>query len=107
MILIGNLLIGLAAVLDMILGFYMILFFLLFILSWVNPDPNNMFVKIVYDLTNPILNRVRRYIKPIGMLDMAFLATLCSIIFLQSFLVQSMKDYGSRIRAQEIISISQ
>lgn len=105
MILIGNLLIGVGQVLDMILGFYMILFFLLFIISWVNPDPNNMFVKIIYDLTNPILSRLRRYIKPIGMLDMAFIAALCTIIFLQSFLVRSMIDYGNKIRLQEMSSV--
>ncbi|MDD4956665.1 MAG: YggT family protein [Candidatus Omnitrophica bacterium] len=51
-----------------------ILFFLLvvrIILSWVNPDPYNEFVKIVYRITDPILGPFRRLPLQMGGIDLS------------------------------------
>ena len=36
------------------------------IISWVNPDPYNFLVRAIYDITEPVLYRVRRLL-PVAM----------------------------------------
>jgi YggT family protein len=45
------------------------------ILSWVNPDPNNIIVKTIYGLTEPILSPLRRF-TVIGPLDLSAFAAI-------------------------------
>lgn len=45
------------------------------ILSWVNPDPNNIIVKTIYGLTEPILSPLRRF-TIIGPLDLSAFAAI-------------------------------
>jgi len=37
--------------------------------SWINPDPRNAIVRLVYQVTEPILAPLRRYIPSFGGLD--------------------------------------
>ena len=37
--------------------------------SWINPDPFNALVRIVYQITDPVLAPLRRVIPPVGGLD--------------------------------------
>ena len=39
------------------------------ILSWINVSPYNPISKITYQLTEPLLGKIRQYIKPLGMFD--------------------------------------
>ena len=98
MILLGNLLIAVGTVLDSLIIFFLILYFLRFIFSWVNPDPNNMVVQLVTSATDPLLVLVRRKIRPIGMFDIAFFFVVLGLIFLRIALVQSVLDYGMILR---------
>lgn len=45
------------------------------LISWVNPDPHN-----------PVLDRLRRFIPPIGGMDLTPIALILAIVFVQSFL---------------------
>lgn len=53
------------AVLSM-LRIYMFIIIIRAIISWVNPDPYNFLVRAIYDITEPVLDRVRRLL-PVAM----------------------------------------
>lgn len=47
------------------------------IISWVSPDPRNMIVQLVYVITEPVLEPLRKLIPPIGIIDFsAFIAMI-------------------------------
>jgi YggT family protein len=48
--------------------------------SWINPDPYNALVRLVYQVTEPILAPLRRYIPPIAGLD---ITPMVAIVFLE------------------------
>jgi YggT family protein len=55
-----NILYACVIALQSILRIYMFIVIIRAIISWVNPDPYNFLVRAVYDITEPILYRVRR-----------------------------------------------
>ncbi len=56
------------------------------LMSWVNPDPSNAIVQLIYGLTEPILSPLRRYIPPIGMLDLSAMVAIIGLFFISSVL---------------------
>ncbi|HZK13094.1 MAG TPA: YggT family protein, partial [Desulfobaccales bacterium] len=61
--------------------------------SWVNPDPYNPIVRMLYNVTEPILGWIRRRVPVVfGGLDLGPLLVLLVIVFLQRFLVASLFD---------------
>lgn len=99
MILLGNLLIGIAQILSIICWWLYILLFLHFIFSWINPDPYNMFVRIVRDSIEPLLAPLRRKVPPLGRLDTAFLVLVLGVVFVNSVIVTSMFEYGVQFKS--------
>ena len=53
------------------------------LLSWFPVDPSNPIVRILYEVTEPVLMPFRRVIPRIGMLDLSPLAALLVIQFIQ------------------------
>ncbi len=49
------------------------------ILSWVNPNPYNPVVQILYRITEPVLAPVRQVVPPVGGLDLSPLVVLVAI----------------------------
>ena len=95
MFIIGNFLIALTTVLDYVLTFYMWIVIARAVLSWVNPDPYNQIVRIIHNLTEPLLSQIRRKL-PVsyGGIDFSPIIIFLGIIFLQEFLVSSLKGLG-------------
>lgn len=57
------------------------------LLTWVQPDPNNQIVQMLYRLTEPAYSFVRRYIPTVfGGIDLAPLVLIFGIVFLEIFL---------------------
>ncbi len=99
MFIVSNLLIALAGVLGVVLTLYTYVIIARAILSWVNPDPYNPIVRFLYNATEPILYRVRRTIPSYaGGIDFSPLIVLLGVYFLQSFLVQSIRDLAVALR---------
>ena len=92
MYILGNFFDALAAVIQMVLQLYMWIIIARAVLSWVNPDPHNPIVQFIHRLTDPLLYRVRRWI-PIhgGGIDFSPIIVILAIIFLQTFLVQTLQ----------------
>ena len=74
-----------------ILGFAIIIRALL---SWVQIDPYNPIVQILYQITEPILAPLRRYIPPIGgMMDITPIVALIILQILQAIVDNLFRYY--------------
>jgi YggT family protein len=98
MFVLANLLNAVAYLLDILLTIYMYIIIARAIISWVNPDPYNPIVRFLHQVTDPLLNRVRRVLPAMGGIDLSPLVVLFVIIFLQRFLVSSLFDLVNRLK---------
>lgn len=99
MFFIGNFLAAVASVLNMLLSAYMWIIIIRALVSWVNPDPYNPIVQFLRSATDPLLYRVRRWIPlNFGGIDFYPLIVIAGIVFLQSFVVQSLLDLSRTLR---------
>jgi len=98
MFVISNFLVAVAKILDMGLSLYMWIIIGRAVISWVNPDPYNPIVRFLNSVTEPVLYPIRRRI-PIhfGGIDFSPILVILAIIFLQTFLVQSLIQLAARM----------
>lgn len=94
----GNLIMALAKVMDIVLTVFMWIIIIRALISWVNPDPYNQIVIVLYRITEPVLAPVRRMIplRNIG-LDFSPIIVLLAIMFLKYFLVETMIQLAQRL----------
>lgn len=99
MYILGNFIGALATVVDMALTLVMWMVIIRALLSWVGPDPYNPIVRTLNQLTDPLFYKVRRYL-PVsgGGIDFSPIVVLMAIIFLQSFLVRTLKDIAMQLQ---------
>ena len=86
MVLIANILLALAKIMELADGLLTIYKYILLasvIISWVNADPYNPIVRFIYRTTDPVLNKIRRYMPDTGMLDLSPLVAFALIYVLQ------------------------
>ncbi len=93
----GNLLRAIAQIINMVLNIYMWIVIIAALISWVNPDPYNPIVRFLYRATEPVFQRVRRFIPPMGGIDLSPLVVLLAIYFLQYFLVTTLLQLSVRL----------
>jgi len=84
---------AIAQLLNFLLTAYMYIVIGRAVISWVNADPYNPIVRFLYEATEPVLSRIRRLL-PISMggIDFSPVILILAIMFLQSFLVQTLKQ---------------
>ena len=98
MFILSNFLAATAKILHIVLELYMWIIIIRALLSWVNPDPNNPIVQFLYGITEPVLYRVRRILPMTGVgIDFSPIVVLLTIIFLQTFLVQTISMIALRL----------
>jgi YggT family protein len=66
---------------DFLFQFIVLLIIVNIIFSWVRPDPNNVFVRTIYNLTEPILTPLRRF-TVFGQLDLSAFAAILLLQFI-------------------------
>jgi len=93
----GNVLQGLAYVLDTVLFLYMWLIIIRALISWVNPDPWNPIVQFLAKATDPVLIVIRRRVGILGGIDVSPILAILLIMFLQYAVVQTIRDIGLRL----------
>ena len=93
----GNVLQGLAYVLDTVLFLYMWLIIIRALISWVNPDPWNPIVQFLSKATDPVLIVIRRRVGILGGIDVSPILAILLIMFLQYAVVQTIRDIGLRL----------
>ena len=99
MFILGNFLSATAQILKIILELYMWIMIIRSLLSWVNPDPYNPIVQFLNSITEPVLYRVRQLMPMSGTgIDFSPMIVILLIIFLQSFLVNSIGALAMRLQ---------
>ncbi len=87
MFIIGDFILALAGVLDIVLQIYMWIVIIAALISWVNPDPYNPIVRFLYSVTEPVFAMVRRRLPlPRMAIDISPFIVVLIILFLQMFL---------------------
>jgi YggT family protein len=98
MFMISNFLFALAKLINFVLSAYIWIIIGRAIISWVNPDPYNPIVRFLYEVTEPVLSRIRRYIPAFaGGIDFSPMIVILVIIFLQSFLVPTIQQLAATL----------
>ncbi len=93
----GLLVVAVAQLLDLLIS---VLFWAVIIgavLSWVNPDPRQPLVIVLYQLTEPILQPARNVLPPMGGLDLSPIAVLVLLQLTRILLIAPLLDTGYRL----------
>ncbi|HEY4719778.1 MAG: YggT family protein [candidate division NC10 bacterium] len=98
MFLLANLVSALAQIVGLALQIYMWIIIIRAIISWVNPDLSNPIVQFLYRSTEPVLRPIRRILPITWGIDFSPLVVILAIIFLDQFLVASLRDLAWRLR---------
>ena len=93
MFVVNNFMMAIAQLIDFLLTAYMWVIIGRAVISWVNADPYNPIVRFLFDVTEPLLSRIRRILPMnMGTIDFSPLILIMAIMFLQSFLVPTLKQ---------------
>ncbi len=96
MFVVNNFMMAIAQLLDFLLTAYMWIIIGRAVISWVNADPSNPIVRFLYEATEPVLRRIRRFLPmSMGGIDFSPMILILGIMFLQSFLVQTLKQVAT------------
>jgi len=101
MFILGYFLQALALVLDTVLTIAMVVVIARAILSWVSPDPHNPIVRIINQLSEPMLFPVRRRVPYFGGIDFSPIIVLLVIMFLNEFVVNSLRVIAFQLINQQ------
>lgn len=93
MFVVNNFVMAIAQLLNFLLTAYMWIIIGRAVISWVNADPYNPIVRFLYEATEPVLSRIRKMLPmSLGGIDFSPMILIMAIMFLQSFLVQTLKQ---------------
>lgn len=101
MFILGNLLLAITQILDIILNIYTWIIIIAALISWVNPDPYNPIVRFLYSVTEPVLRHVRRLFR-LGFagIDISPLIVIFIIYFIRRFLITSLIEMALKMKLQ-------
>jgi len=61
------------------------------VLSWVSPDPYNPIVRVIIQLSEPLLYPIRSRLPVLGGMDISPMLLILVVVFLDNFLVPSLQ----------------
>ena len=88
---------SLALLIALIINVFIFVLIIRVILSWVNPDPYNEIVQVIYRITDPVLLPFRRLPLQVGGIDFSPIIAFFILIFLRNFLVNVLYQIAARI----------
>jgi len=95
----GNIILGIASVLEVVLDIYKWIIIIRALISWVNPDPYNPIVQALTRLTEPVLRPLRKLAPPYKVgVDLSPLIAILIILFLDYALIANLKHYAYSLR---------
>jgi YggT family protein len=96
---VSHFILAMARLIELVLWAYFWVIIARAVISWVNPDPFNPIVRFLYRVTEPVLRPIRRRLPTFQMgLDLSPMIVILAIYFLQSFLVESLRDLAVSLR---------
>ena len=93
----GNILFGITRVLDMILSIYIWIVIVAALITWVNPDPYNVIVRALRQLTEPLFRAIRRRLPIGGGIDFSPVAAILLIYLTKWIVVKTLYDLAGRL----------
>jgi YggT family protein len=99
MFILGNFLLSIARILDIIITFLYWIIIIRALISWVNPDPFNPIVQFLQRVTEPILSPIKKVLKmQFWAIDISPIIAILCLIFIQSFFVRTLTDLALRLK---------
>ncbi|MCI5145766.1 MAG: YggT family protein [Candidatus Electrothrix sp. AR3] len=98
MFMLGNFILAFAKLVDMVFTAYIWIIIARAVISWVNADPYNPIVRFLIQVTDPVLDKLRRHLPPMGGMDLTPMLLILALAFLQSFLVPTLIQIGTTLR---------
>ncbi len=87
-----------AQILHMIIQAYIWIIIIAALISWVKPDPYNPIIQILYRLTQPVYDFIRRYIPTlIGGVDLAPVILILGLQFIDMFFIRLMINFANAL----------
>jgi YggT family protein len=100
----GNFILAIATILDSILSIYKWVIIIAALISWVSPDPYNPIVRFLYAITEPALRPIRKIIGyRLGPIDISPIIAILIIVFIQMFLISSLREFGFKIKGGALL----
>jgi YggT family protein len=95
----GNIILGIAKVLGVVLNIYMWTIIIRALISWVNPDPYNPIVQFLTRVTEPVLRPLRKLVPTWKLgVDLSPLIAILIIYFLEIAVVDTLARFGNSLR---------
>ncbi len=94
MYVIGYFLQAVAFVLGMLINVAIFAVVVRAVLSFVSPDPYNPLVRLIYQITDPMLRPAQRLLPPWGGIDWSPMLVLMGLYFVDIFFVQSLQRFA-------------
>ncbi len=73
--------------LDALIDLYILAVIVRVVLSWINFDPHNPFVKFLIQITEPVLSKIRQIVRPIGGIDLSPMILIFGLYILRNLLL--------------------
>ncbi|MBK1971510.1 YggT family protein [Campylobacter sp. TTU-622] len=90
---IDSLILSLIQILQIIINIYIWIIIITALISWVNPDPYNPIVQILYKLSAPAYNIIRKFPTRIGNIDLAPLIIILALQFLNILISNLVRQF--------------
>ncbi len=90
----GLLVLTIAGIIRLCLFLYIALIFVGVIISWINPGAYNPVTILIYQLTEPLLQPVRRRLPDLGGLDLSPMIALLILYLAMTLIVAPLQDLG-------------
>ncbi len=97
MFILGEVIRALALLFSLIFNILYFLLVIRVILSWVNPDPYNNIVQLIYGVTDPVLMPFRRLPLEIGSMDFSPIIAFIVVVILRNFIVSILYQISYRL----------
>lgn len=100
MVYLGNIISGIAWILDSALTLYLIVVIGSVVISWVNADPYNPIVRFLRDITDPAYRLIRRYIPFVilGGIDLSPIILIFAIMFCKIAVITNLTYLANQLK---------
>ncbi|MBF0493594.1 MAG: YggT family protein [Candidatus Omnitrophica bacterium] len=97
MFILAQLFSSLAALVSLLCNVVYVLLIARIIVSWVNADPYNEIVRVIYSVTEPMLAPFRRLPLQVGSIDFSPILAFILLSFLKNFMVGVLLSMAARL----------